>query len=261
MKKTFLKVTCLFLVVCVVLSVNSCKNRKTDELFEAIEACDVDTVNELLEAGVDPNTPSSPIRPVLNSFLEYAPKMPLSVACDVGNLEIVELLISYGANVDPVEGTAWSPLESTLFYCQPDDLAIVECLLENGVTISHAEYDWHPAFRASRMTPKVYDALMTNGTVFSSDYDEKTAADITAIVALLMDDFSVNDQSYGGVTLLMNAASVGNLALVEYLLSIQADLTLQDANGKIAYDYAVNNGYFEVAQLLKDFADDYIFPE
>ena len=39
--------------------------------------------------------------------------------------------------------------------------------------------------------------------------------------------------------------------MVEMLLSHGADKTLTDANGKTAYDYAVENGYTELAELLK----------
>ena len=38
--------------------------------------------------------------------------------------------------------------------------------------------------------------------------------------------------------------------MVEMLLSHGADKTLTDANGKTAYDYAVENGYTELAELL-----------
>jgi len=61
----------------------------------------------------------------------------------------------------------------------------------------------------------------------------------------------VNRQSIAGRTLPMNAASVGNMELVQYLLSEQADPLLQDTTGKTAYDYAVERGYTDVAELLK----------
>ncbi len=249
--KRILKSLMIFVLCFSFLMMQACANsyKKSHELIEAIELQDTQKVTALLESGIDPNALPGPADFFLNPIFEYSPKIPLSAACSTGNLEIVQLLISHGATAEYREGAGWSPLVSTLFYYQPNDVEIVELLLENGADIHQEESGWLPVFYASKMIPKVYDAKKSNGTVFFGEYDEETAKGITKIVACLLGDFDINDQT--NTTLLMNAAKAGNSALVEYLLSIGADPNLKDYDGKTAYDFAVENGHKETAELLK----------
>ena len=223
----------------------------SQKLIDAVKVGDLELVQQLLESGIDPNLSNAPVLPIVNTFIEHSPQKPLSVACELGNYEMVKLLISYGATASYTEHMGWSPLATSLFYYQEDDIEIINLLLENGADPSMAEAGWFPAFRASRMIPKNYDPTKSNGTVFSSGYDEEVAKGITEIVKLLMRDCDPNDQSYAGITLLMNASKVGNLELVKYLLSINVDVTLKDVNGKTAYDYAIEKGHSDIVELLR----------
>ena len=240
----------LFLLLSTLLF-SSCSYQKSSMLIDAIENEDEDLVEKLLSEGVDPNIPNAPVLQKINCFLENEPELPLAVACKVGNYEIVELLVSHGATASYIENTGWSPLASTLFYYHPDDVKIIKLLLEHGADASLKESGELPVFRASRMIPKVFDSSKSNGSVFSSDYDEASAAGIVEIVKCLMKEDDLNKFSDSGTTLLMHAASSGNVELVKYLISIQADPTLQDSNGKSAYDYAIENGHSEIAELLR----------
>lgn len=222
---------------------------KTDRLISAIESNDIATVKSLLESGVDPNrTNVQPSK--FWTFLEYAPRRPLSVACDQGNLQIVQLLIDYGATAEPIKGTDWSPLRETLFYYHPNDVQIVELLLQNGASADDVE-DERPVFVAARMTPKVFDKEKTNGTVFLGGYDEASAEGITQIVVLLLGDEDVNAVNSYDQTLLILGVQKGNICLVEYLLSAGCDPSIVDIYGKTALDYAneVNNA--TIIDLLK----------
>ena len=251
MKKA-LKLTCIaVLFVALIASFTSCGGgRKTRALIKAIENDDVQTVRMLLEEkGVDPNktsvTPS-----VFWCLLEYAPRRPLSVACREGNLEIVKLLIEHGATAEEVEYTWFAPLRATLFYYHPDDVEIVKILLENGAeTVDFEEGD--VVFQAAKMTPKVYDKNMTNGTVYAGGYDEETAKGITEIVKILLGERSVDIKDCSQRTLLMFAAQEGNLFLAEYLISEGIDTHCMDDYGKTAYDYAVEAGHNDLIALLK----------
>ncbi|MBE6627500.1 MAG: hypothetical protein E7629_01090 [Ruminococcaceae bacterium] len=223
-----------------------------DRLINAIEQEDVEEVRRLLEKGADPNEPGGITNPFLRILSETSPDRPLSVACETGNLEVVKLLISYGATVEYQKGMGWSPLAATLREYQPDDIEMVKLLLENGADISQRETGWLPVYRASLMAPKKFDKATATGSVYSTGYDEETAKGITEIVKLLMGDFDINDQDENPTTLLMNAALMGNRELVEYLLSIGADPTLIDARNKTAYDYAVEHGHTEIAEMLSE---------
>ena len=96
------------------------------------------------------------------------------------------------------------------------------------------------------MSPLKYEGNSKTGV-----YDEEKATGITEVVKLLlmqMEDYDINGSAQ---TLLMNAAISGNIALSEYLLSIGADKTLKSSADKTAYDYAIDNGHGELAELLK----------
>lgn len=210
---------------------------KTHRLIKAIQANDVTAVKELLDSGVDPNRTTMKPCKILELFETHAQR-PLAIACDQGNLQIVQLLIDYGATAENREWTGWSPLRETLFYYHPDDPQIVKLLLEHGASRDDAEVIL-PVFAAAKMIPKVYDAQKTNGTVFCTDYDQETAEGITEIVFLLLQDDSINiTDDYAGGTLLILASRAENIYLIERLLDLGCDVSKEDAFGKTALDYA-----------------------
>ena len=224
----------------------------------AIDEKNIDEVRRLLEQGVDPNVPDIPESKFYDflEHLEWTPRAyPLSEACGWAvNYEIVKLLIDYGATADFSDKSCLSPLHLTVnhHYYYPDTLRVVELLLENGADVNRKEAGDYPVELAARMPPKKYDPQKKNGSYVEDGYDEETAKGIVEVVKLLigrMDHFDVNEGSY---TLLMSAASRGNIALAEYLLSIGADKTIETSEGhKTAYDYAIDNGHVELAELLK----------
>lgn len=56
----------------------------------------------------------------------------------------------------------------------------------------------------------------------------------------------------GKGTALRHAAAAGHLVIVQYLLDKGADRTLPDSDGKIALDYAQENGHQAVVDLLQN---------
>lgn len=240
--KTKLKFVVIIFAVFVLLGgcfyVHKCYSdySETHELLLAIECEDVDNVEQLLLNGIDPNRTDIPPNK-LWSFFEITPKRPLALACRIGNLEIVKLLISYGATAEFIPGTGFSPLRETLFYYQPNDLQIVYLLLENGAK-AEDESEGNLTFVAAQMAPRIYDSTKANGTVFATGYDEATAKGITEIVCSLLDDQSINITNKAGKSLLILSVQAENLHLAEYLVDQGCDLSVIDASGKTAQDYA-----------------------
>ncbi len=226
-------------------------NYDSELLISAIEKGDIETARVLLEIGVDPNQTNVDPHWIWN-LAEHSPKRPLSVACETGNLEMVQLLIDYGATAADQGKTSWSPLREALWYYQPDDIEIVRLLLENGADPCWEESGSLPMFWAASMQPKVYDESKANGTVFSSGYDQETAENITEIVKMLMVEDRKNERGYGIKTLLIISVVNENVPLTEYLLSIDCDTTIEDSFGKTAYDYAVESGNEEIIRLLEE---------
>jgi len=220
----------------------------TKDLFDAIESEDVLKVAQLLENGANPNMADVPPS-VLWTFLERSPNLPLSIACKTGNLEIVKLLVTYGATVETSTELGFTALQATLLYYQPDDVEIVAFLLKNGVK---TEYDMseRAAITAARMFPCVYDKTKSNGTVFSSGYDEPTAMGITKIVEMLLDGKDVDGET--GRALLVASIQRENLFLTRYLLSIGCDPSIPDSSGRKPIDYAEETQNDELISILRD---------
>ena len=240
----------LLLVACIwIIAVNS-DWYKTEKLIKAIKSEDIIEIERLLKTGIDPH--KTDVQPSwVWTLLESSPNRPLTIACKTGNLEIVKMLIDYGATAEPIDGTGYSPLNAALFYYQPDDIELVNVLLDNGADINEVE-DVELVFIAAKMTPKVYDKHKTNGTVFASGYDENTAKGITEIVCILLNNRSVNITTESGETLLMFSAKSGNEYLVKYLLDNGADVSLVDYKGRTALDYAIQSNNAEVIELFKN---------
>ncbi len=224
----------------------------TERLLKAIEDDDVAAAKQLLDKGLDPNRPN--VDPGLFwEFLEYAPRRPLEVACKYGNIEMIRLLIDYGATAEEIEGMDWSPLRQTLFHFDPDDVEVVKLLLANGAEPDALESDELPVFAAAQMRPRVLEP-QPDGTAYRKEYDEATAQGITEIVILLLGDTSIDDTKYSIMdrTLLIHAVVNENLYLAEYLISQGCDLTITDCHDKTAMDYAIESGNEELIALLQE---------
>lgn len=220
----------------------------TRKLIQAISEEDIHMVESLLAKGTDPNATDLPVSPLWD-LLETSPTCPITVACRTGNLEIVKLLITYGATAEFVEGTGFSPITETLFYYHPNDVEIVNILLDNGAVMVDEQGE-SLAFLAAQMVPRVYDKSRKNGTVFMDGYDEISAKGITEIVRKLLGEQSINSTTKSGKTLLMLSIEKKNTYLTNYLLAAGVDVSLVDANGNTAYDYAIASKSEDIIFLL-----------
>lgn len=223
----------------------------TKELLQAIEKEDTLKVEQLLNEGVDPNMLQVPPGKIW-CFLEYSQDWPLSMACKTGNLKTVELLISYGANVEPSVEAGFTPLQATLLYFQPEDPEIVALLLKNGAKTEYSQNE-KVVISAVRMKPCVYDKTKANGTVFSTGYDEETAKGITKIVDMLLAGKDIDVAT--GTALLTASIQQENLFLTGYLLENGFDPSIPNSLGKTPLDYAEETQNVELLQILMDFLD------
>jgi ankyrin repeat protein len=99
------------------------------QLREAIYSSDVDLVRELISNGVD-----------VNIFAWEEDSTPLGMSCEVGSLEIVDLLLKAGANPD--FGVSLHPLTTA---ASKGNIEIVKVLIEAGADVNAVLEDDHTA--------------------------------------------------------------------------------------------------------------------
>jgi ankyrin repeat protein len=137
-------------------------------------------------------------------------------------------------------------LTVTLDEYHADDYEILSMLLANGAD------PFRDTYHGGKNYEKNAFCLAAFLTPMGSHSDR--AQDITRIVQLLIEtchaDPNTAHGTKGSRTLLMEAAFAGNASLVEYLLAIGADKATT-INGKTAYDYAMEMGYTEIAEMVR----------
>src|SRR5687768_13574763 len=75
------------------------------------------------------------------------------------------------------------------------------------------------------------------------------------LVSLLENGVSLDAADEAGSTLLMLAAGKGHKAIVELLLRRGANVQIKSKGGQKAYNYAIANGYTDIAAMLENLTD------
>jgi ankyrin repeat protein len=156
-------------------------------------------------------------------------KSPLIQAVENGHIEIVELLIARGADVQQQESEMqMSPLHYAAAHDEPD---MVRILLENGADLNaENSFRWTPLFSAARMgSVETVQALLEAG----AESDAVSAEGRTPMMVL------IDRGRLGGMTDKMML-----------LLDNGADPNLQDNNGDTALHFAARTGKLEAIPLL-----------
>ena len=190
---------------------------------------DIESVTILLENGADPNkTPPFQVP-------WYA---PIQIAASNGNVDIMSVLIENGANVELYGHNAlikltkdarWHMNESIPLESYKAGYALLE---QHGMSASHPCFDEQPLLCVS--------ALLSDIEVAKFLIEEK------GIPANICDT--------DGRTPLHFACLSGyadpTKEYIQYLIDHGVDPTTKDSFGKTAYDYAVEDGHTEIADLL-----------
>lgn len=162
------------------------------------------------------------------AFVLPAGSTPLHEAAAHNRLEIAELLLDYGANINARTASDLTPLHEAVFA---NHIAMVRLLLARGACVSVAP--------ASKTT-------LLHGAVMKG-YQESTRL-------LLEHGTDVNARARSGRTPLHWAALKGYAAIVELLLCYGAEPSLRDELGRTPLDWALVRGQPAIAQTLRDFS-------
>lgn len=144
-----------------------------------------------------------------------------------GNKEIVELLISSGADVN-MQCEAIQNENALICAAYSGHKEIVELLLANGATINARKSDG-------------MDALM-----WASSRGYKDVAEL-----LIDKGADVNSKDYEGFSPLMLAAQEGHIHLVEFLINKGAKVNAENYYGGTAIKLAYKGKHFDIVELLE----------
>ena len=191
---------------------------------------DIEAVSILLEYGADPNK-----KPPFQSPW-YA---PIQIAASNGNVDIMTVLIENGADVELYGHNAlilltkdarWHMNESISLESYKAGYALLE---QHGMSAVHPSFDSRPLLCDSAL---LSDIEVTKFLI----EDKKIPADVrdsdgrTALHFACLSGYADPTKEY-----------------IQYLIDHGVDSTVKDSFGKTAYDYAVEDGHTEIADLLK----------
>ena len=153
---------------------------------------------------------------------------PLHEAAAHDRIEIAELLLDYGANINARTTSGLTPLHEAVFSNHVDT---VRFLLARGARVN---------FVSAGETTLLHGAVMKG-------YQESTRL-------LLERGADVNARARSGRTPLHWAALKGYATIVELLLGYGAEPSLRDELGRTPLDWALVRGQPAIAQALRDFS-------
>jgi cytohesin len=197
----------------------------SEELFEAIDDGDVETVRELIRGGVDVN--------VKNGILE---EPALLKAAEEDSYEILDALLAAGANPDATDFGGTTALVEAARSAKVD---FVERLVWAGADLERADKEtgWTALIWA------VWWSCQTAGEPIRPNY-------ATTVERLLEAGADPNHASKDRMTPLMYAAALDRSELAELLLDYDADPDAVDEDGRTAESIAASKGNRAVMDLL-----------
>ena len=212
---------------------------------------------------------NSALASFLLAALTYGPVAPAQVTEQQVNVRLLEFsksqdeararrMIEEGASVNSRNRAGETPL---LLWVKAGNAGMVAWLLEKGASVNQDALDRTTPLMAAAFAGRV-DIMQTlldaGADAERKDQVFKTAmiyaaaqGHAEAVKLLLARGVDVNRVYAHNLTALMWAAGYGKTECVQLLLASGADPKLKDDRGKTAADIAQEQGYGEVAALLK----------
>ena len=207
-------------------NINLKNNLEETALCEAIKAENFSLVSFLLKHGANPNLPT------VNhmSPLSYAAQIGVNISL---NIQMCRILLENGAdpNIPDIHG------ETSIMHAICKDLAESKQNTDFALTRQMCKYkaDCNFVSRRKQDTPL--------GRAFEFENE-------TLIEFLCKNGADPNIQDSAGNTILLKAASKGNLSVCKILRRAGADFNLQDKIGRNSLFMAISNQHFQVCQYL-----------
>lgn len=230
---------------------------KLPPMLEYIKTGNINAVRTLLDKGMPPNTQLHYKYIFLGDKLE-ATATPIEFAITNGQLEIVELLVERGAELNPIgESLLYLPLN----FNYP---SIFAYLVEQGARINNNQKEISRLFLNMDKCdfPDIMPTVKKMNLPLSAFGGEplRSAAGHgnISMVQFLLDEgadinYHVSDMIYPyASTPITEAARENNFEMVKCLAERGADITITDKYGDRPYTLAVKNKNPEMAEYLKN---------
>lgn len=232
------------------------KKEKIDwgkNLLKATKRGDLDTVKECIKKRVKVN------------ILDREGNTPLHYACSCKNIEMVDLLIKAGANVNKKNRQGFTPISLALFI--KDDIQVAKKLVDSyRVDLNKQDFGGRPllTWACEFGNMEVVDFLI-NFKVDVNKIDEGGYAPIHVaimhqnmpIIEKILDNkkVNINKKDKSGRTPLHFACRSGNEQIVKSILGLKPRINEKDIYGDIALQEAYK---FKNIEVVKIFFNEYL---
>lgn len=243
----YLMILVFFIVICN-CSTKNIINDLGDQLYQETRKGDYQKVQELIKNGANVN--------YKKRFLSHD-EYPLNGAIKGGNIEIVKLLVDYGAKID-TENEDRGSLDDAVYK---ENKKIIQYLLSKGIYIDKScssSLMFSALYTVSlEMLKYVVENLgvcVDSKEILYGDtplYKTISNERLQETSYLLKKGASVNIQNKEKQTPLHRAVFVGNIRIIELLLKNGADITIKDEKGMTPLDYAEQAKNAQLVRLLK----------
>ena len=198
------------------------------------------------------------------------PQTILSRAVDTGNVELLEIAIKEGADVNAKTHSDRTPLHKS---AENGHLEIVQALIEAGADVkaktdygepplhfgAKTDYGYTPLHSSARMKHlEVSRALIEAGADVNAKADDgNTPLHVSAVIGhldvtqvFIEAGADVNAKDKWGQTPLYQSAGNGHLEIARYLIEEGADVNARTASGYTPLHFSARNRHLEVARAL-----------
>ncbi|XP_078053518.1 uncharacterized protein LOC144478972 isoform X1 [Augochlora pura] len=217
-------------------------------LYEAVIKNEADTVRKVLKETVD-----------VDSRNNYG-RAPIHWAASWGNTEIIEMLIQAKCDIEARDKSGMRPLHMAAKYGHRD---AVKMLINAGANVSAVNKEQYTLlmYAAQGTNMDVVEYLAETVESLNGDATDCTGATalhhaasagvpnvITALSKISSIELNATDKK--GQAPLHYACAKGNLAAVEVLIGLNANMNAQDVEGNTPLHVATRTRHTAIAQLL-----------